>query len=410
MRRKDGNLEYISINKNFIRLLIGQGIMEFGDNFRIMAITMLLLELTGSGLAAGFSLVMTPIVGIVLSPLAGVLGDELEGKKFLSALYLLQGVLVILFINGAGLKTIYLVLILFAGIQIIQDPVHKKIIRDTLEKGDIIIGNSLSTGVSGFSNLVGPILGGMGIKIWGIDRVLIGSSIAYIVSSLLVFSIVDDRSKRRKLGKFWIMRNSKSVTKAFSSQMEDGIRYFKSTSSIKELGITSFIFYFGATSVSFAFYPLAFDIIGVTADGWGFILSVFYSTRLLAMFISIIANGREKSTSSYNLFFPLFFTCLSWFLYGLVYEFSYIIFALILEGTSHFLFEIFLWTRLQTISEKSLVARIVGINNILSNVARIVGIILAYIIIQFYSIQAVFIVNGILIFIFLFYKMVNILS
>src|SRR5699024_2241921 len=102
-----------------------------------------------------------------------------------------------------------------------------------------------------------------------------------------------------KLGKFWVMRNSKSVTKAFSSQMEDGIRYFKSTSSIKELGITSFIFYFGATSVSFAFYPLAFDIIGVTADGWGFILSVFYSTRLLAMFISIIANGREKSTSSY---------------------------------------------------------------------------------------------------------------
>lgn len=408
MHKNDDGLKYISLDRSFTRLLMAQGIVEIGDNLRLMAVTMLLLKLTGSGMAAGFSLVMTPIVGIVLSPLAGVLGDGLEGRKFLSTLYLLQGALVTLFINGIPLRAVYIILIFFAGIQIIQDPIYKKMIRDSLQNSHIIVGNSLSTGVSGFSNLVGPILGGIGIQLWGMDKVLVVSSIAYIVSSFIVLSVdgVVNPTERNTI-KSLIIRRPESIIKRFLDQMREGIKYFWRIHPIREIGLASFIFFFGSTSVSFAFYSLAFDVMGITAGGWGFILSIFYSTRLLAMLISILMDRGKVNPTLDNILLPLFSTCLSWLLYGLTSEISYIVFALVMEGTSHFIFEIIIWTRLQLISKRTLVARMIGINNILSNAARIMGIILAYIIIQIYSIQAVFIVNGIFIFIYAFYKGVS---
>ncbi len=408
MHKKDEVSSYISLDKSFIRLLISQGIMEFGDNFRLMATTIVLLNITGSGLAAGFSLVMTPIVGIALSPLAGVLGDGLDGRKFLSALYLLQGALAIFLINSAQLNVIYMILILFAGIQIIQDPVYKKMIRDSLQKSYIVVGNSLSTGMSGFSNLVGPILAGIGIQMRGTNTVLVVSSLAYMVSSLLVLTGTSKNitNTDRDFKELTVGRKSKSIFNKFSRQMKEGMKYFWGNYPIREIGFATFIFFFGATSVSFAFYSFAFDVLGITVGGWGFILSVFYSTRLLAMFISILINGGKSKLSMGNIFLPLLFTCLSWLLYGLANEFAYVLPILIMEGTSHFLVEIFLWTGIHIESNKAVVARIVGINNIVSNMARIIGIVLAYIIIQIYSVQAVFIFNGIFIFIYAIYKIV----
>lgn len=399
MYKRSGGLKYVPIEKDFIRLLIGQGLMEFGDNIRLLATTMLLFNLTGSGLAAGFSLVMTPIVGIILSPLAGVLGDGLDGRRYLAGLYLLQGALVFLIIIGISLHTIYLVLILFAAVQIVEDPVYRKMVRHSLQNSDIMIGNSLSVGVSGVSNLLGPILGGIGIHFWGMKMMFVVSALCSTVSSLVILSM----GKCSKEG--FTIKTLEPLATRFSREIGEGIGYFWRMDTIRELGIANLILSFGTTSVSLAFYSLAFDVMGIGSGGWGFILSVFYSTRLLAMFISIMLNTNREDRSPNKIYLPLFCTCLSWLLYGFVGKLSYIIFALILEGTSHFLFEILLWTKLQIISKKVFMARIAGIINILSNCARITGIILTYIIIQIYNIHAVFIANAVFIFIYAFFMM-----
>ncbi|HZJ58457.1 MAG TPA: MFS transporter [Clostridia bacterium] len=397
MNRRGRALQYIALRKPFVRLLIGQGIMEFGDNFRLLAVTILLLETTGSGLAAGFSLVITPIVGILLSPFAGVLGDRLNGAKFLSGLYLLQGVLATLFIHKIQLHMVYTILMFFACIQIVQEPVFRKAIRDSLRGGDALVGNSLSMGMSGLSNLLGPVLGGIAVHLWDKERVLMASTLCYGTSALIVLFIKD--IYRRSA-----VNDIRFRPGGFLNEIGDGIKYFWRMDSIRELGIAGFVLSFGTTSVSFAFYSLAFDKMGVDAKLWGFILSVFYSTRLLAMFISVIVDRRGGVKGAKTFYLPLFFTCLSWLMYGFSKNLSSVIIALIIEGTAHFLFDISLWTRLQTIAKGTLMARVFGINNIMSNTARVMGIILAFILIRFFDITVVFMVNGAIIFVYAFFK------
>ncbi|NLJ40093.1 MAG: MFS transporter [Clostridiales bacterium] len=414
MVKKSGALKGVYLNPAFIQTLIGQGIMELGDNFRLMAVIALILQYTGSGLAAGFSLVAAPIVGIILSPIAGIFGDRLEARKLLPALYLVQGILTVFFIKQIPLVGVYGILIVFAGVQAIQDPVFRKVIKVLLDDGEIVTGNSFSIGVSGFSNLAGPILGGICISRWGINKVFMIGAFFYGLSSLIVFSIsglsrhmgVGAIASFKQLGGRGGPRDNKSKPGGFLSEVGAGIKYFWKRKSIRGLAFAGFVFAFGAASVSFAFYSFAFDTLGVSATGWGFILSIFYSTRMLAMFISIIMGktkaGRRKVGSFLTL--PLITTCLAWLLYGFTAELPFVVFLLILEGTSHFLFEIFLWSGIQISSEETIVARVVGINNILANTARILGMIFTYFIARVYGTQIVFILNSIIMFLYIIYR------
>ncbi|NLJ41498.1 MAG: hypothetical protein GX352_07820, partial [Clostridiales bacterium] len=49
MVKKSEALKGVYLNPAFIQILIGQGIMELGDNFRLMAVIALILQYTGSG-------------------------------------------------------------------------------------------------------------------------------------------------------------------------------------------------------------------------------------------------------------------------------------------------------------------------------------------------------------------------
>ena len=131
-------------NKNpFLLFLISQIFSYFGDAFRFIAVTALLIKITGSGTSAGFVVICTPISSLFLSPLAGSLGDRLNEKYFLAFVNLSKSLVILAFLLSYNVSIIYMLMLVLASFDIIDNPSKKKIIARLLHSKDIMIGNSI---------------------------------------------------------------------------------------------------------------------------------------------------------------------------------------------------------------------------------------------------------------------------
>jgi MFS family permease len=78
--RRDRHEEPLSHNRDFLLLLGGQGISAFGDALSLTALPLLVLALTGSGVAMGVVGVLNTIPDLVFGLLAGVVADRSDRR------------------------------------------------------------------------------------------------------------------------------------------------------------------------------------------------------------------------------------------------------------------------------------------------------------------------------------------
>ncbi|HKH58998.1 MAG TPA: hypothetical protein VKA20_10715, partial [Rubrobacter sp.] len=94
-------------NARFLRLWIGQGISFVGDAVSMVALVVLVVQITGSASAVGGALVAR-LLPTTASPLAGVLADHVDRRVVLVASDLARAVLVLGLVFARDLATIYI--------------------------------------------------------------------------------------------------------------------------------------------------------------------------------------------------------------------------------------------------------------------------------------------------------------
>lgn len=67
------------------------------------------------------------------------------------------------------------------------------------------------------------------------------------------------------------------------TSIKEAWNYIKETVPAKKTIIANIVVGFGVISINMAFYPFAFDNLGVDEKGWGFMMSIFYGSNLIAM-------------------------------------------------------------------------------------------------------------------------------
>ena len=147
------------------------------------------------------------------------------------------------------------------------------------------------------------------------------------------------------------------------------------------------------------------SILQVTNLGWGFMLSVFYGANFLAFFISLFFKKYILKRMIHFIYFLFLIIIILWFCYGFSNSLSVVILLQCIEGIASALLLIFLTTRLQLITAFNYLGIISGINEILGNLGKIVGITMAYCLMGFYSPQKIFIIISILCFFYLVIKL-----
>ncbi|MCY3834153.1 MAG: MFS transporter [Chloroflexi bacterium] len=223
-----GYIKLISSNRDFAKLWAAQLVSLLGDWFSTIVISALIVSYTeGSGyqgVAVSAFLIARLVPPLLMRPLAGVLADRFNRKRLLIASDILRAlaVLGLLFATQSPeyLPLIYVFVVIQFLVSSIFEPARNAIMPSILYRHQLVIGNTLSSVTWSAMLAIGAIAGGLVAEMLGTQAALLIDAMTFVVSALLVVTIVIPDKPRSEIGGSERTARDKSK-RTFS----DGLRY-----------------------------------------------------------------------------------------------------------------------------------------------------------------------------------------
>jgi MFS family permease len=181
----DGTGDSLLKNVRFMQLWVGQGISFVGDAVSMVALVVLVVQITGSASAVGGALVAR-LLPTLASPLAGVLADRLDRRVVLVASDLVRAVLVLGMVFARDLVVLYALAFLLGAARTIFNPTIRAAFPSVVGEGDLTRANALVSGTYSVSITVGPALGGLLVATVGVGTAFVLDAVTYLISAALL--------------------------------------------------------------------------------------------------------------------------------------------------------------------------------------------------------------------------------
>ncbi len=174
--------------KNFTLLILGQLTSLFGNFILKLALSMYVLEATGSAAIFAEVLSAATIPTILLSPLGGILADRADRRNIMVALDALTGVSVLcaaLFLSESNaIVVISTLLVILSILGAFETPTVQACIPTMMQGDDIMKGNAVVNQVASLSYLIAPMLGGVLYVMLGLEPVMYVSVVCFFITAL----------------------------------------------------------------------------------------------------------------------------------------------------------------------------------------------------------------------------------
>lgn len=270
--------------KNFVLLILGQLTSLFGNFILKLALSMYVLEVTGSAAIFAGILSIAAIPTIVLSPLGGILADRADRRNIMVALDGLTGMLVLcaalLLSERNALTVISVLLVVLSVLGAFETPTVQACIPTMLQGDNIMKGNAVVNQAASLSYLMAPMIGGVLYALFGLKPVMYASVVCFFITALFECFIKLSYQHLESQGEILSI-----VKQDFLSSM----RYIsKEQSSIaKMLFLTAFsrFFVMGITIVGLPF--IVRTVLGLNARYYG----AAESSLAVAVIIGSVAAG-----------------------------------------------------------------------------------------------------------------------
>ena len=270
--------------RNFMLLILGQLTSLFGNFILKLALSMYVLEITGSAAIFAGILSIATIPTIILSPLGGILADRANRRNIMVALDTLTGISVLITTLLLSAKNdmvmISILLIILSILGAFETPTVQACIPTMLEGENIMKGNAVVNQVASLSYLIAPMLGGVLYATFGLKPVMYASVCCFFFTAL--FECFIKLSYQRPQSKGCVL----SVIKEdFISSMQYISK--EQTSISKMLFLTAFsrFFVMGITIVGLPY--IVRTVLGLNAQYYG----AAESALAIATILGSIAAG-----------------------------------------------------------------------------------------------------------------------
>lgn len=188
-------------NVRFMQLWVGQGLSFVGDAVSMIALVVLVVQITGSASAVGGALVAR-LLPTLASPLAGVLADRLDRRVVLVVSDLIRAALILGLVIARDLAVIYGLVFLMGLARTFFNPTIRAAFPSVVGEGDLTRANALISGTFSVSETVGPALGGVLIATVGVNAAFVLDSATYLISAAFLSHIPFPRPQREDGGAF----------------------------------------------------------------------------------------------------------------------------------------------------------------------------------------------------------------
>ncbi len=223
--------------RNFKLLWLGETISLIGDQFYLVALPWLVLQMTGDALIVGSILALAGIPRAIFMLVGGALTDRFSPRTIMLVSNILRlgliSLLAILVISGAiQLWLLYIFALLFGLADAFFYPAQSSIVPQIVAEKDLQTGNAIVQGTAQLSLFLGPVLAGGMIALFanrasdttslrGIGLALVVDAATFLISAVTLWFIKLPRPSAHQKANSEKTNSSESVLSA----IKEGLAY-----------------------------------------------------------------------------------------------------------------------------------------------------------------------------------------
>src|SRR5215203_1813002 len=305
-------------NARFLRLWIGQGTSFVGDAVSIIALVVLVVEITGSASAVGGALVAR-LLPTIASPLAGVLADRFDRRIVLVGSDLARAVLVLGLVFARDLATIYVLVFLMGLARTVFNPTVRAAFPSVVGGGDLTRANALISGTFSVSETAGPALGGVLVATVGVEAAFLLDSATYLVSVAF-------------LSRIPLPRPQMEDDAGFARELKAGFGYLAASRVPLAIVVGAFLTVLTINTTIPAEVFLAKETFGAGDVGYGLLVSLWGGGMVLGSAMMAVLGNRINLVPLY--FLSIFVGASALVGTGLAPAFVFALGALTVEGAA----------------------------------------------------------------------------
>jgi MFS transporter len=180
--------------RHFRNLWIGATISLLGDQFYLVALPWLVLQLTSSGLVLGTVLMIAAIPRALLMLVGGAVTDRVSARRVLLTTAAVRTVLVgavaaLIWLHVIQLWHLYLLTLAFGIADAFSLPAGPALIPTLVEPQQLRPANALLQSSAVTTQMAGPALAGLLVKSWGIASALFFDALTFLAVIAALFRI-----------------------------------------------------------------------------------------------------------------------------------------------------------------------------------------------------------------------------
>lgn len=252
--------------RNFTFLILGQVSSLIGNFSLKFALSMYILEQTGSASVFAGLLAAAMLPTILLSPFGGILADRANRRNIMAALDFLSGLSVL--IAGFAVPSehdifaIGTLLLILSVLGAFESPTVQACIPQMLSGDNLIKGNAIVSQVASIAALITPFLGSIFYTVLGIRPVFYTTSICFFVTAFLeCFILLDHKKSQSKIKLSSVIKDEFSVSMHFLCRQQPGILKLLLLAALVSLFVT------GTAVIGFPY--LVRTILGLSSNHYG---------------------------------------------------------------------------------------------------------------------------------------------
>jgi len=187
-------------NRHFRNLIIGSTVSMIGDQFYLVALPWLVLQLTGSSVALGTALMLAAVPRAVLMLMGGVMSDRTSPRQVMLFTACARAVLVavvaaLIWLHSIQLWHVYVLAFAFGFADAFAIPALQALLPVLVEREQLTRGNSALQGSMQLTMIVGPAPAGVLIKKLGIMWAFFIDAVSFLFIIAALWTIPDPSEK-----------------------------------------------------------------------------------------------------------------------------------------------------------------------------------------------------------------------
>ncbi|WP_212919403.1 MFS transporter [Ornithinibacillus bavariensis] len=277
--------------KNPIRLLTSVGLARVGDFIYLVAINILVFQMTGSAAAVAGLWVIGPMVNLLTKFWTGSFIDYRSKRKIMIITYIFRAFLVFCIPFSPSIWLIYLILVFLSVAQSFFQPSSMTYTTQLIPKEIRKRFNSINSLTSSGAFIMGPAIAGALILVTNVNITLVINSVAFLLAAILLLLLPEtDNFEKNTAPKLSFKQIKDDFTVSITFMRENSYVAFV---YISFLATTIFTFAMDTQEVVFTQlvvgltemdYSMLISITGIGAIVGAFLVSIFtkgISIRLL---------------------------------------------------------------------------------------------------------------------------------